>query len=431
MSSVTAETAEGRKTLSVSKINANILGQAMQLEIMSEALSKNGRLQRQEFLIKSAGRTQQITAVFTPDHVKVRRESGENVDEKVLDIPAGALLIDDPTFGVFGKGLPEKGAKTTFYSLDPTVLQLIKNESEFLGEVEVDIDGKKTKAFQINVTEPRATMKLYTNAKGELLYASSILGITLKPITREEALGNPGYVPSIDLAEVSRIVPDKVIEMPRQVNRLVMQLDGAELKRLKTDYYQTVERRGDGSIKLTVHPPAPTESGFTISQARANNSTFAKPSLNVPSDDKEFKDLAAKVLAGEGNAEKAALKISKYVHGIMRPKATVGMLRDAREILRTKEGVCRDYATLAATLMRAAGIPTKVVTGAVYADGAFYYHAWVEAWNGKQWLSLDPTITGGYSDATHIKFAEGNPEEAFITFTLDGVKIKVLEQKTK
>jgi transglutaminase/protease-like cytokinesis protein 3 len=154
---------------------------------------------------------------------------------------------------------------------------------------------------------------------------------------------------------------------------------------------------------------------------------FAKPSLNMPSNDGEFVKLATKMIAGETDSYLAALRISAEVHKLMKPNASIGVLRDAKEILATKEGVCRDYATLAATLMRAAGIPTKLVTGAVYSGDGFYYHAWVEANVGDVWVALDPTLGGGLANATHIKFAEGNVEDAFITFTLDGTTVKVLE----
>ena len=149
--------------------------------------------------------------------------------------------------------------------------------------------------------------------------------------------------------------------------------------------------------------------------------------MNMPADDPEMKSLAKQIVAGETNSFKAAQTISNHVFRIMRPNASIGILRDAREILKTKEGVCRDYATLAATLMRAAGIPTKLVTGAVYSSDGFYYHAWVETWVGDRWIAFDPTLGGGLADATHIKFAEGNAEQAFISFTLDGAKIEVLE----
>ncbi|HUX74942.1 MAG TPA: DUF3488 and transglutaminase-like domain-containing protein [Steroidobacteraceae bacterium] len=68
----------------------------------------------------------------------------------------------------------------------------------------------------------------------------------------------------------------------------------------------------------------------------------------------------------------------------------------------TKRGFCGHYASAFAVLMRAAGIPARVVTG--YLDGTFnpyadYWivrqsdaHAWDEVWiDGRGWLRVDPT----------------------------------------
>jgi protein-glutamine gamma-glutamyltransferase len=68
----------------------------------------------------------------------------------------------------------------------------------------------------------------------------------------------------------------------------------------------------------------------------------------------------------------------------------------------TKQGFCGHYASAFATLMRAAGIPARVVTG--YQGGTFnrfadYWivrqsnaHAWDEIWiEGRGWLRVDPT----------------------------------------
>jgi hypothetical protein len=68
----------------------------------------------------------------------------------------------------------------------------------------------------------------------------------------------------------------------------------------------------------------------------------------------------------------------------------------------TKRGFCGHYASAFATLMRAAGIPARVVTG--YQGGTFnrfanYWivrqsdaHAWDEVWiDGQGWLRVDPT----------------------------------------
>jgi transglutaminase-like putative cysteine protease len=83
----------------------------------------------------------------------------------------------------------------------------------------------------------------------------------------------------------------------------------------------------------------------------------------------------------------------------------------------TKRGFCGHYASAFATLMRAAGIPARVVTG--YQGGTFnrfadYWilrqsdaHAWTEVWiDGRGWLRIDPTsviapgrVEHGLSDA--------------------------------
>lgn len=67
----------------------------------------------------------------------------------------------------------------------------------------------------------------------------------------------------------------------------------------------------------------------------------------------------------------------------------------------TREGFCMHYSSALAVLLRAAGIPARVVTGyasAEVSDLGDYYrvrqadaHAWVEAWTGTRWQRLDPT----------------------------------------
>ena len=155
-----------------------------------------------------------------------------------------------------------------------------------------------------------------------------------------------------------------------------------------------------------------------------------KPAFNIPSDTAAFKELAAKLTDGAGNVSDAARRIQTYVHGAMTPNAGIGVLRDASEILKTKEGVCRDYAVLTATLLRAAHVPTQLVSGLVYEQGSFFYHAWVEVWDGHHWVGVDSTLPSGKVSAGHIKLAEGNVEQAFTFTFLDRVKVEVLDAGT-
>jgi hypothetical protein len=81
-------------------------------------------------------------------------------------------------------------------------------------------------------------------------------------------------------------------------------------------------------------------------------------------------------------------------------------------LFKTKRGFCGHYASAFATLMRAAGIPARVVTG--YQGGTFnrfadYWivrqsdaHAWTEVWiEGRGWLRIDPTSVIAPSRVEH------------------------------
>jgi hypothetical protein len=417
-----------RRSLSTTKVGAAVLGEKMLLEVRAESLVRKGILEKQSFRIESAGRLQIVTADFSAKEVRVSRLSEGNTFSKVLPVPEGAVFSDDPTTSILGKA-PKLGGVTDFYTFDPMTLTLIKNQAEYLGEKSVDIDGKTIRAVHVVIKDPRANTDMYLTPAGDLLLASTLFGITLKPISREEALGGSQYSPEVDLAGVSRNVPDKPIKNQYNLRALKLELSGKSIPRIKNDgYFQNLTRLDSTRAILLISPPEPRTSPIPLTQLRLTQAKYVGPALNLPSDDPQFREIAVKALNGEKDGWHAALRLARYVKEIMTPKASVGMLRDAREIWRTKEGVCRDYATLAATLMRAAGIPTKLVTGAVYADGAFYYHAWIEVWDGRTWMALDPTLNGGLADPTHIKFVEGDPETAFVTFVLDGIKIKVLEQ---
>ena len=90
-----------------------------------------------------------------------------------------------------------------------------------------------------------------------------------------------------------------------------------------------------------------------------------------------------------------------------------GYLPDPDETMRTGEGICFDYAALAAAMLRSQGIPTKMVFG--YVSPGDLYHAWnmfyteKTGWvtvsyevKGKEWNRLDLTFSAGGADDSYI-----------------------------
>ncbi len=144
-----------------------------------------------------------------------------------------------------------------------------------------------------------------------------------------------------------------------------------------------------------------------------------------------FEDVAlsrrAKRLAG-GTSEpgRKMQRLTKFVRGHMTAKE-IDMLGygTALEAYQSRRGDCTEYAVLLAAMGRAAGVPTRVVSGLVYARHfeyqrhVFVPHAWVQAWTGAGWESFDAAL--GYFDSTHLAFAasdDGNPAQLFAGINL-------------
>lgn len=84
-----------------------------------------------------------------------------------------------------------------------------------------------------------------------------------------------------------------------------------------------------------------------------------------------------------------------------------GYLPDIDRTLKTKKGICFDYASLMSAMLRSQGVPTKLVVG--YSGDA--YHAWISVYlseigwvdniiefDGKNWSLMDPTLAANNSE---------------------------------
>lgn len=96
-----------------------------------------------------------------------------------------------------------------------------------------------------------------------------------------------------------------------------------------------------------------------------------------------------------------------------------GYLPALDAVLSAKKGICFDYASLMAGMLRSQGVPCKLVVG--YAGTA--YHAWINVWtqetgwvdgviffNGTSWQRMDPTFasSGKSSDSIMKYIGDGN-----------------------
>nr|WP_272879864.1 transglutaminase-like domain-containing protein [Sulfoacidibacillus ferrooxidans] len=85
--------------------------------------------------------------------------------------------------------------------------------------------------------------------------------------------------------------------------------------------------------------------------------------------------------------------------------------QDAGTTFTNQSGVCENYAQLTASMLRLVGIPAQTIGG--YGDATWTTpnysdtnpqdaHEWVEAWNGSEWVMLDPTWADGNQSVNNL-----------------------------
>ncbi len=124
---------------------------------------------------------------------------------------------------------------------------------------------------------------------------------------------------------------------------------------------------------------------------------------------------AASLVAGKSGVLDKVDSIYSYVVGTLSydydkaEKVSSGYLPNLDKVLSKKKGICFDYASLMAGMLRSQNVPCKLVVG--YADET--YHAWISVWSAKtgwidgaiffdgvSWQRMDPTFASSMgSDA--------------------------------
>lgn len=152
--------------------------------------------------------------------------------------------------------------------------------------------------------------------------------------------------------------------------------------------------------------------------------------LQIPEDiKKELSNFVQKILKGTKGDLYKAKKIEVYLkenyrYSLKPPEVPEGMNPVSHFLFHSKTGYCEHFASAMVLLLRAEGIPARVVTG--FAGGELNpvgnyiimrqkdAHSWVEAWVEGRWQRFDPTPTETI-----------NPERPSILFLyIDYLKLK-------
>lgn len=144
-------------------------------------------------------------------------------------------------------------------------------------------------------------------------------------------------------------------------------------------------------------------------------SKYTSPEQNIESNSSEIKAKAAELFDGIDNPYYKAKKAYEFVNTYMtydQSNANKGALN----ALSTGKGVCEDYAELFTALLRASGVPARIVTGYWVDSGEFSSrtilnpsgdaHAWAEYYLPEYgWIVVEPTNEYFYNNSRTIDYS--------------------------
>ncbi|MCJ1706400.1 transglutaminase family protein [Microbacterium sp. VKM Ac-2923] len=178
-----------------------------------------------------------------------------------------------------------------------------------------------------------------------------------------------------------------------------------------------------GAVRITyradVAPPAVPVPSDEMDPVR-----YLRPSRYAPSD--ELHD-AASPFAGLPPRE-TVKRVTAWVGDTLSYEpGSSGPTDTAVDTLRTRRGVCRDYAHLTVGLLRASGVPARLVSAFAPGLDPMDFHAVVEAFVDGRWEVLDATRLAPRDHLVRIATGRDAADTAFLTTLSGALSLESLE----
>ncbi len=347
----------------------------------------------------------------------------------------------------------------TLRSLDPQLgLEVI--DTEWLLEArddEVLLDGVAVRAHRFRQRQSfMPGLETVTHVDDQGLIVRSVtpmMGFEMTAtLSRREAVLSGHDAP--ELLVRTFIHPDRPIRAPRRARRALYEIrpvGGAASDPARDGLLESLPSSGAQRVEEVAQPAGAVhvavEAGSTLGSESVDlvaRESYLRASTFVDHRSAGVRRLLA-VAADAADAAalppaEQAEALRAFVAGYLRDKNLDSILATAGEVVASRSGDCTEHSVLLTALLRAAGLPARVVVGLIYVRelagerDVFGYHMWTQAWLGDRWLDLDATLESTF-DAAHIAIGTTalNDDQATLAelarlaVVIGRVKIRVLE----
>lgn len=368
-----------------------------------------------------------VTGEVTAKGIRTTVLSGGKKKERT--VKAKGAVYPGPVLNIYP--LMQGTAAGKSYRLDTLDVESVKVKRVQIEVVGGERLGSGIEAVHLrNDLYPMVTNDVWVDLKGNTL-KESVRDDLVVTLAEDEAtaklyLADAALAKRDAVLDFSLIRVDPPIERPEQLKRLAVELTGipATLP-VPEGKGQRAARLPDGRVLFTMPNP-----GYAPPPGEGPTASDRAPSTRIPSDAPEIVAARDAILGSESDPARRVRLLVDWVSREIR--GTVTDSQSPLETLKSRAGNCQSHARLYAALSRAAGIPTRFVSGLVYAPGqGFLYHSWAESYLSGEWLPVDPTFGEAPANPTHIKLVEGDSadEMGLLAGMIGRTKAKVTDKE--
>lgn len=407
------------KSYSESKMSFNRLGKK------AEIISKSEYLEIEDGQLKKV--VAEMIMSSEPIKVEAQVEEGKIVLKTTAsgrtfsrELPStGQLLGPEGISQLTRSRLRQPGDKIEYRTLLAEISQVVTGERQLVGEEEIDFHGKKIKTRKIEekTSGVGSTRQVWIDEVGHEIKSVEVSpfgDLIVIASTEEEVLaGVEGLSINEDQYQTSLIKANVRLPQARTLNRLVIKIEKkkpeGDWPDLNCDYQHVISQTAESTILAISRVDLKTPSSKKLTSEELER--YLQANAYLDTDDPEIKKVAAEVAGPIKDPYEKALQLRNWVTTSMTFDLGI-VFAPASEVIKNKRGTCAGYASLLASLLRAAGIPSRYLMGLVYVNGVWGGHAWTEAWLSDRWVPLDAAVPGpGVADAARLVVAVSGLEE--------------------
>ncbi len=363
-------------------------------------------LQRFRVRLQSGVGLFQIGGRVADGQLSVEIDVGSQTDRRTFRLDGPIFLPSAIRIQMAESGM-RAGARTVASVFDPASMSAEPIIVETIGLEPLDGADGEVRAWKTVESYRGMQTTVWLDRHGNALREEGPIGLVAVRESADRAVTEGWAEDSlVDLMEAVAIPVDPPIQSPRELRTLQVHLEGLGGLALPSDQRQS---SSGGSLRIQ-REDAAARASYRLPWSDATWAEDLAATAFVQSDHPKLRRTAARVLAGEVDARKAAVRLRRWVYDNL-DKRPVASIPNALQVLEMGAGDCNEHAVLYAGLARASGLPARVVAGVVYAQGVFLYHSWNEVWLGGGWVSVDAAFDQMPVDATHVKLLVGEPDQ--------------------